>query len=305
VNAAGSFRLPEETDAMATQSHGDLTFVGRLRVELDDAEEPTYPDGFLLEAHRTGHICFGTTRPPPQGLWLGAPKIRFNGMVATTGPGSHRHWEIGFLQTISWAAWTGHYSNSEQLRFRLNTDNGPLKDGGAESLFFRWTRRLEGTAPNTFEAEIDDSDCPAVMFWREYSGDPFQPHSGPTTRLGRLLRTEGEWRFHTFLAAVNQTAKSIITFAECQWVLAWEGAYDYDSELWNPKAEAMIIHREIDQAGLYENPGAASAPLPFSLYLDTAKQSWEVWASGEWILCRDCRPKPDAADRARFKRWEV
>lgn len=289
---------------MATQSYGDLTFAGRLQVELDDAEEPTYPDGFLITAHRTGHICFGTTRHPPQGLWIGAPTIQFIGKVAAAGTGNPGLWKIGVLQCISQATWTGHYTNGEQLRFRLGTDHGLLKDGGQGSLFFRQTRELRPASSSVYEAEIDDSDCPAVLLWREFSGDPFQPHDAGATGLGKLAQTEGEWRFTTFLAAVHQVAKVILTLAECHWVLTWAGTYDYDAAMWHAAdVQTITTHHEVERARRYENPATLSDPLPFSLYLDDAKQNWEVGTPSGWVICRECRPNPAAADAPTFQRW--
>ena len=37
----------------------------------------------------------------------------------------------------------------------------------------------------------------------------------------RLTRTEGEWRFKTFLTALNESAHVVVTLQECQWNLTW------------------------------------------------------------------------------------
>jgi hypothetical protein len=280
----------------------DLVFGGTLAVTLDVAGYPDYPDGFLVDHGQVGLARFGTTRQAPQSLWLGPPRILFNCKAVASGTGELTAWRVGLLQRISHASWSGYYANGERLRFRLNTDHGPLKDGRSGSLWYRWTRRFEpGSTPGFLEAVFDDEDSTQAMFWREFSGDPFDPQAGTP---GRLVRTEGEWRFRTFLAAVNESARVVVTLAECHWDLTWCGEYDFDARSWRPSGSgSMITHREFDQAGVYQNPVAAASPLPFSLFLDAALQTWEVETLQGWVLCRKCRPTPDAEDRPTFVRW--
>jgi hypothetical protein len=70
---------------------------------------------------------------------------------------------------------------------------------------------------------------------------------------------------------VNESARVVVTLAECRWDLTWSGEYDFDARKWRPSGQAPILtHEIIDQAGLYENPASGSEPPPFSLFLDAA-----------------------------------
>jgi hypothetical protein len=286
---------------MATQQWGDIVFGGALSVTLSVPPYPDYPDGFLIDRGETGLTRFGTTRHPPQSLWIGPPRILFT-CKAAGGGGGLAPWRACLLQSINHSTWSGHYANGERLSFRLNTDYGPLKDGRSGSLFYRWTRRFEpGSAPGILEASFEDDDATQAMFWREFSGDPFNPQAGTPSRL---LRTEGDWRFRTFLAAVNESARVVVALAECRWDLTWSGEYDYDAKSWRPSGSGGVLtYQIIDQAGVYENPASASEPPPFSLFLDAASQTWQVETPQGWVLCRKCRPTPDAIDAPAFEKW--
>jgi hypothetical protein len=287
---------------MAVQQWQDIVFGGALDVTLDVPPYPDYPDGFLVDRGQEGLARFGTTRHAPQSLWIGPPRIIFKCKAVAGGTGDLSPWRACLLQSISYATWSGHYANGERLSFRLNTNNGLLKDGRSGSLFYRWPHRFEpGSTPDILEVEFVDEDATQAMFWREFSGDPFNPQAGTPSSL---TRTEGEWRFRTFLAAVNELARVVVTLAECHWNLMWCGEYDCDARLWRPSATGSVLtHQEVDQARLYENPASASEPPPFSLFLDAALQTWQVKTAQGWVLCRRCRPTPGADDAPTFQRW--
>jgi hypothetical protein len=143
------------------------------------------------------------------------------------------------------------------------------------------------------------------MYFREYSGDPARPHHQPAgAALGRLERTEGRYRFRTYLAAVNRCRKSVVTLAESHWTIVWEGTYDFDSKMWAPvDADAVLTHQEYDQAAKYEDLTSGSPAPPFSLFMEKAKKSWEVLVDGVWVPCKDCYPTRDEADKPTLTTW--
>jgi hypothetical protein len=289
---------------MATQECGDLRFGGELAVTLDTALLPEYPDGFLVDARQAWLMRFGITRRQPQCLWIGPPKVCFAGKVTVGGTGHLSQWKAGLLQSISHATWSGYYTNNQELHFRLNTDAGLLKDGSDDSLFFRYPRDFEAGSSSICQVEINDSDSAQATFWREFSGDPRRPHEDAAGSLGRLARTQGQWHFQTFLAAVNHAARLVMTLAECHWSISWNGVYDYQAGAWHSEGNGeMIAHTEVDRAELYEIPSASPSPTPFSLLMDAARRSWQVQTATGWMPCRDCRPVADTADEPTSRKW--
>src|SRR5262249_55481617 len=135
-----------------------------------------------------------------------------------------------------------------------------------------------------YETEVCDRDGPAQLFFKEFSGDPFAPtRRAAAEPLGKLLRTEGKMRFHTYLAVVNRGSRSVVTLWEHHWTLTWDGAYDFLSGTWTSASiESFLDQRDCDAAEKYENLTAGSA-TPFSLFVETAGRFWEVETVSGWI----------------------
>jgi hypothetical protein len=289
---------------MATQIVGDLTFVGELRVRVESAGFTDDAATFLSCRGTRGLMVFGITSPHPPQLWIRSPMIHFDGVVEAAGSGDVSAWKVGCLQSISHAHWVAHYVNGQELKYRLNTDHGPLKDGMVGSLFYEDCAKLsESRNPLLHTIAIRDADALQMTFWTEYSGDPSRPDA-PGSKGNQLVRTSGLCHFRTFLAAVNKSAKVIVTLAECRWTVNWEGDYDHAALRWTPRSSPeMISHEVIDAASLHEDPARSSEPLPFSLLLDKAERFFEVETRDGWVLSRKSLPDPECRDRPTNRRW--
>src|SRR6266851_2848394 len=124
---------------MAAQEFCGLDFKGALKVELqcsstrDDvahgpAQEPTWQ----------GLYRYGTTVIPPERLKIDAPLVCFSSQVKASGTGIVDDWETGIVQSISDAFWVARYCNGAELRYRVNTCDGLVRDGEpGEPRFFR------------------------------------------------------------------------------------------------------------------------------------------------------------------------
>jgi hypothetical protein len=282
---------------MATQQFGGFIFQGTLKVRLEcppdrcdvlrgRAQQP--PWRFLYRFGTTP-----TTPERPERLKIDAPQVWFDCQVKASGKGNIDDWEAGILQSISHASWVAHYSNGAELRYRVNTGQGLIRDGeSTDYLFFRNGHSLKATAlSDVYEVQFMDHDSPSVTFVTEFSGDPFHPHALPGNRLGQLNRTEGKVDFHTFLAMVNQRTESIITLAESHWTLTWDGTYDVTTKTWNPNdPDGIITHTESCRAITHENPRHSAVPLPFSLEPAVANERKEIRTLTGWIACREGLP---------------
>jgi hypothetical protein len=292
---------------MAAETCAGVRFEGELTVEVREAISPDWPPTFFADSQVVGLTRFGTTgcyREPR--LWLGAPTIWFRGRIIATGDERVREWRAGFLQTISEAHWTGYYSDGKVLQYRLNTTHGHLKDGMDYSLFMKneWPFR-QTEAEGVHRVDVHAEDGPAHMYFREYSGDPGRPGEQPAgAALGRLQRTEGRYRFRTYLAVVNHYRKSVVTLAESHWTIVWDGSYDFATRTWVPvDVDRVLRHQEDDRPAKYENLTPDSTPPPFSLFMEKAKKSWEVLVDGAWVPCKDCYPTWDEADKPTLATW--
>jgi len=290
--------------SMATQRLGNLTFVGELRVRVESAGFTDNAATFLSCRSRCGLVVFGiTSRYPPQ-LWIRSPMIHFDGVVGAAGPGDVSAWKVGCLQSISHAHWVGHYANGQEVKYRLNTDEGPLKDGMAGSLFYEDCGRLgESGDPFLSTITIHDADALQMAFWLEYSGDPYRPHA-VGAKGNHLVRTSGLCHYRTFLAAVKKSANVLVILAECRWAVNWEGDYDHVAFEWTPHSSPeMISHEIIDAATLHEHLACSHDRLPFSLLLAKAEQFLEVETRDGWMICRESLPDPECRDRPTNRRW--
>src|SRR6266542_930583 len=285
---------------MAAEESWGVRFEGTLSVAVEDAINPDCPPNFFADSQMAGRARFGTTGCYRESrLWLGSPKMCFRGLITAGGDDSVRQWRAGFLQSISEAYWNGHYSDGKVLQYRLNTNSGPLKDGLDYCLFMKPEWSLNPTeTPSVHRVEVFGDDGPANMYFREYSGDPSRPNHQPEgAALGQLMRTEGKYRFQTYLAVVNEYRKSIVTLGECHWTLVWDGAYDFAARNWTPvNVEQVLTLQEWDRAAKYESLTAASPTPPFSLFMEKAKKNWEVLTEDGWIPCKDCYPNHEEAD---------
>jgi hypothetical protein len=193
------------------------------------------------------------------------------------------------------------------MRWRLNTTHGPLKDGDDNCPFLHHARNFRTTGEaDIYEASDHDSDPPAQLFFKEYSGDPFHPDLFPGTEVsGRLVRTEGRMCFHTYLTAVNLVTKSVVTLDEHHWTLNWGGSYEFDTTGWiSDGIDVFLQHQPCERAGAYENLTDESA-TPFSLFMESAKRFWEVetpegWTPWDFI---NHRATSDLAARPSWVKW--
>jgi hypothetical protein len=220
--------------------------------------------------------------------------------------GSAEHWKAGFLQAVTESHWEARYSNNKVLRWRLNTTRGPLKDGNDESSIFM-TPEQPFPAPDDQGRQtlaVRACDSPALLFFKEYSGDPFHPTSQVGGEgHGKLIRTEGKTVLHTYLAVANDRRKSVVTLGKHCWTLAWDGTLDFDACTWQSDDIARFLSEEgHDEVACYENLTAAST-TPFSLFLETAIKSWEVETADGWVQCKDCLPELDPPGRPTCDRW--
>src|SRR6516164_8131389 len=116
---------------MAAQKFGRLIFRGILTVRLEQAPERIgVVPGPAQQATWTLPFRYGTTATPIDTLKIDAPQIRFKCNVTARGTGNVDDWESGILQSISHASWVAQYLNGAQLKYRLDTDHGLVRDGG-------------------------------------------------------------------------------------------------------------------------------------------------------------------------------
>ncbi|HTU20809.1 MAG TPA: hypothetical protein VMG10_22340 [Gemmataceae bacterium] len=289
---------------MVTYAFGGLDFTGILKVELvcppdridvlpGPGQKPNWP--FLYR--------FGTTQPPQERLKIDAPQMWFDCQVRATGVVNVHEWGAGILQSISHGSWIAHYSNGADLRYRLNTEDGLIKDArAADCLFIGEGCLLNATAsPNVYECSLLNRDAPSVTFVTEFSGNPFHAHEPIGDGLEQLTRTEGKVNFHSFLAVVNKTTGAILTLGECQWSLTWGGAYDFANKTWTPNdPNSIITYTESDIAKMYENPKDPDVRLPFKLDGEVANNRREILTNEGWKPCRE--GLPDLGDGQRTGR---
>jgi len=212
--------------------------------------------------------------------------------VTARGDGNFQNWEAGILQSISAGSWRACYSNGHELRYQVDTGNGPIRDSeSTESLFARRGYPLQSTAlPSVYEVNFSNHDSPPVTFLTEFSGDAIHPHESTGNGLGQLRSTEGKVDFQAFLAVISSEG-AIVTLSECHWILTWDGTYDFASKTWRrTDPNAVIRWTQSDLSRTYENPRAFSTSFPFRLDLPIANDRVEVWTPSGWVACRDGLP---------------
>jgi hypothetical protein len=302
----GTSRICERNMPMAKQEVDGLHFSGTLNVRIAKAGLPSDAKTFLRSQKSHGLISYGImARRPPQ-LWIRTPTIHFSGEVGVESLGDLPDWKVGFIQSISEANYIGHYANGQHLKYRLNTDSGPLKDGISNSLFYRNNDWLRETAnPLVRSSTLHDDDAPEMAFWTHFSGDSSRPHALGATD-NPLVRSSGVTKFRTFLAAVNKRAKIVATLAECRWLVSWAGDFDHAAEQWLPRSSfEMIDYELLDTGTSHRNPAASPEPPPFSLFLDKAERSFEIETAEGWMPCsiENSLPAPDRRDLPTLRRW--
>ncbi len=290
---------------MAIQAFGGLIFEGTLTVTLvPPPDRSDVVHRAVANPARPGPFLFGTTSAPGEKVKINGPQVCFEWKVRANGTGNVHDWDAGMLQSISHGSWVAHYSNGEELKYRLNTDYGFVRDGeSTNSLFFRKGHSLKPTAlTEAYEFQFLDPDVPSVTFVTEFSGNPFHPDESAGGHLGQLSCTEGKVEFSAFLAVVNKTTRSIITLAESHWTLTWDGIYDFSSKTWAPKdPDGIITHNESDLARTFENPRNPAVSLPFSLNAEVANERKQVWTSDGWKACREGLPELSTSASAASK----
>jgi len=286
---------------MAAQTFGGCTFEGTLEFTQMPPVEPEYSARGVVS--ETTLYRYGILRSHPPRLWVTAPNLIFNGAVAVRGAVNPHDWQIGILQAISHATWTGRYSQGALACYRLNTEHGLLKDNLDDtSIFFREPRQLTATSCDVHAATINPPDAPSVTFLTRFSGNPLR-HDDPSDRpLGLLVGTEGVYRFTAFLTAVNYRSRTIITLTRCDWTATFDGKYDLEGNLWSP-VYPEIISLQITDEGMTFPDISRATPLPFSLSLDQAIKAMEVLTANGWVTCERCLPSSDRGYQLSSRRW--
>ena len=158
---------------MAAQTFGGCTFEGTLAITQGPPVEAEY--SARGPAPETSFFRYGILLFAPARLWVSAPHLVFNGTVTVRGAVNPLDWQIGILQSISHATWTGRYSQGERACYRLNTEHGLLKDNLDDtSIFFREPRQLTVVSSDVHEAMISPPDAPSVTFLTRFSGNPLR-----------------------------------------------------------------------------------------------------------------------------------
>jgi hypothetical protein len=286
---------------MAAQTFGGCTFEGLLAItqeqpiEAECSARGAVPETILYR--------YGILRFAPPRLWVSAPNLVFNATVTVRGAPNPHDWQIGILQAISHARWTGRYSQGALVCYRLNTEHGQLKDNLDDtSIFFREPRRLITVSSETHAASINPPDAPSVTFLTRFSGNPLRHDDASDKRLGLLVGTEGVYHFTAFLAAVNERSRTIITLGRCDWTATFDGRYDLEGNLWSPVDPEMIKLQITDEGMTYPDISGAT-PLPFSLSLDPAIKAMEVMTPNGWVTCERCLPSSDSGYQPSSRRW--
>src|SRR5262249_46339088 len=150
--------------------------------------------------------------------------------------------------------------------------------------------------------KIDLSDSPSVAFLTRFSGNPLRHEDDSENPLGRLYRTEGEYRFVSFLAAVSKSFRTIITLGRCQWTATFDGDYDFDQNIWTPATPEIIDLQLANEGAIYPNISAESS-VPFSLSLDQACDAMEIQMPNGWVTCFRCLPNSNKGYQPSGKRW--
>jgi hypothetical protein len=202
---------------MATVQCDGFEFEGKLSTDLALAPTPDSPDPYYRESSVIWLVQYGTPSHKLNQLRISAPKIIFRGEVTARGDGNIRAWRAHYMQSITEANWGAKYSDGGSIRWRLNTSHGALSDSYDGYLYLHHDRDFRKDN-GAYKATDDDCDHPAQLFFKEYSRDPFHPTESLTgDSLGLLVRTEGRMCFRTFLAAIKESEKTIVTLFEHHW----------------------------------------------------------------------------------------
>lgn len=298
---AGLCCAPEEGTIMAAQTFGGCAFEGKLAITQVSPVEAEY--GARGAVPETNLYRYGILLFVPPRLWVSAPNLVFNGAVSVRGSLNPHDWQIGILQAISHARWTGRYSQGELACYRLNTEHGLLKDNLDDtSIFFREPSQLTTVSSDVHVATINPPDAPSVNFLTQFSGNPLRHDDASDKPLGLLIGTEGVYRFTAFLAAVNERSRTIITLTRCDWTANFDGRYELEGNIWSP-VDPEIISLQITDEGMTYPAISRATPLPVSLSLDPAIKAMEVLTPSGWVTCERCLPSSDRGYQPSSMRW--
>jgi hypothetical protein len=292
---------------MASVTVGNITFTGVLFTTPGNAHTMGWNN---LTPTQIGHAAWcirhrdqkGST-PQHDALWLIAPEFSFNGIITATGGTADqmKDWSAGLIQSIIRSDRNAEYAGGNHKKFRFDTQFGSVKDGQGDSLFYVDENEFKPTTQTTFTAEVSESDMPNFETPLEFSGNVSAPFGG---QLNALERTSGRDEFVSFLAAVHKPSHTIVTLGKSEWAMSWAGTFNTQQRVWTPTTIPVFTLQTADQGAKHENiTTATSGNLPFSIFMEEAEQSAQVWDPQQngW-RSSDAKGRPD--DHARnLRRW--
>ncbi|MBI1357288.1 MAG: hypothetical protein GC160_23350 [Acidobacteria bacterium] len=213
--------------------------------------------------------------------------MQFSATITAVAPNPTdiANWEVGILQTITRCERTALYSNHIARRVRLDTSFGGLKDGSNGELYYVGSSDFQAAAtPNTYTAQVYESDSPNFEAPLTYSGNAATPFAGWPQQLAA---TEGRDEFVTFLAAVDSSTHSIVTLGRCVWVVDWRGSFDRKTKTWTPRDVADILDYNLVNLGsAYEDlTNQDYGKVPMSLFLSEAEEAFQIYDGAAWQGC--------------------
>ena len=206
-----------------------------------------------------------------ESLWIHVREISFTGRINVVD-GWMPGWKAGIIQSIYKSERNGHYENGAGRLFRLNTGFGPLKDGMEDELFYVNTAKdLKPGLTTVSGGDEPNFELPLVM-----NGN-------------KLLRTEGEDQFCSFLAIARESDKSVVILSSIAWDISWDGQFTFANRTWVESRPGgafvadQAVLRETAYLNLKEN--LAPADTPFSLFNAEAETFAEIDTGGQWLPC--------------------
>ena len=292
----------------ATTANG-IRFSGQLNVALGTSNLSNHFANLIAAANpQPPHAgCYIRQRPAKHGLpqhqvlWLISPEIQFTATVTAVTNGNVNNWRAGVIQTISSLTRTALYTGNVRRELRIDTSYGPVKDGQNADIVYAGSDQFVASAPNTFTANVSETDSPNWDMPLSYTGDPQNP-LGPALQQS-LVGTDGHDDFSTVLAVIDDTTHSIVTLGRCTWSVDWHGQFNQHNNIWTPRdPNAILDHHEVHLAASYMNLTAQSyANLPFSLFLDEAESAFQIKVGAQW---QGCSPSGNIDGRQmQLARW--